>query len=73
MLPTITLGDGKISIPRQCLQYEPATERLWERYLEGLKREARLNEECRRRAMSGEVLSNQLLPAEYIQKRRRKI
>ena len=55
-------GDKRIA----CLSCKPASSTLWEAHLSDLKREAKLNEEVRLRAMEGKVLSNQLLPAEYV-------
>lgn len=66
LLPTITITSDEITVPLKCCDYKKITETMWQSHLEDLKAEAELNEECRRRAMNGEVLSSCLLPAESI-------
>ena len=56
----------------ECTEYEKVSEQMWQTHLGDLKKEAALNEECRRRAMDGKVLSSELLPAEYLESKRSK-
>ena len=63
-MPTVQTRQDLEEIPRQCLSYKQVTPELWLSHLEDLKREAKSNEEVRKRAMLGEAWSSDELPAE---------
>ena len=62
---TQTSESGEI----HCLLFELISEKMWRTHLDDLKREAKFNEKMRKRAKDGKVMSSELLPAEYIQRK----
>lgn len=53
-----------------CLAFKLVTEETWKTYLQDLKKEAIYIEELRCKAMQGKVTTNQLLPTEYVTKKK---
>lgn len=64
--PPFLVTEGDTVIPRECASFTPVIEVTWSNHLKDKKKEAKLNEETRVRAMDGKVLSNHPLPAESI-------
>jgi len=54
-----------------CSSFKEVDMEMWMNYLEDLKKEAELNENLRCKAMDGKVFSSELLPAEYLEYKKR--
>lgn len=57
---------GANDVAYECSSYKGVTEEMWKAHLKDLKKEAELNETYRRKAVDGEVLSSEPLPAESL-------
>jgi len=65
LLPTILVVDDE-DVARACSSYKHVDEKTWLSYIEDLKKEAKMNEKARLKAIDGKVFSNHRLPAESI-------
>ena len=65
LYPAILVVDEE-DIAHECSTFKLVTKKLWKTYLEDLKKEAKLNEKCRIKAIDGKVFSNHPLPTESI-------
>lgn len=63
-LAILVVDDNDVA--RECSSYKLVTEETWKAHLEDLKKQAELNETCRRKAIDGEVLTSEPLPAESL-------
>lgn len=62
LLPNVYVTENGVII--KCASFRRVDEDMWMAHLSDLKREAKLNEETRMRAMHGEAFSSEMLPAE---------
>ena len=67
LIPSIIEWNTNLNLPTRCASYKPVTDDVWKSYLKDMKWEAQWNEEMRRKAMEGEVSTNQLLPEHIFQ------